>query len=714
MKFYSPYQFIPFKKTDQNNLISYEQIKEGKVNFIRHDRWDDDSCSGRILCKLTTVSPLVIGAEQDKNIKRDNKEGENEPDVYPYCGGQAIPGNSLRGMISNVTEVISNSSMRVLSNQKKHTYSVRKQMEGSLKAIGLLRKNQEKKWYITPLVMVAMILDKNDKKVPQKWRAVFDDLGFSECLATYVGDYKNDPGGIDTKQLNAGRMKTYQHFDNEVKLKRAGTTLLSDIFVNDKLHKNTSGIWQKGSVLLEQKLSGQGETTGVYYVLAGDGRTVGDTIPKNKKHELFIPWPTNLDARKQVSVDDKTVLDLALILHNRKEASQDISPFLPVGYENRFSTDKQEEMEKKLERIVKEGDLLYFDVDTNGKKVTELSYSAIWRRPVGDLYDAINQIDKNLLPWNGDQGRDSLTPAEALFGVVEEKPEKMRNLASRLRFCDAVAEEEVALEELQMLKILASPKPPSPSMYFRTAVGKYISKSDLDLGKENHVPNGRKRYLTHHAQDDDGTRWKTKDDEANTNQKLSCKPIPPGESFWFRIDFENLSKDELDLLRKAITPAPTFFHQLGLGKPLGLGKITVEESGLFLINRKQRYTVVGLKAERYSQWWGDVTELPNKIFLDELKFAQSNTAQAPMATESNYIDEDSLAVIQSLGNPEEHLETGVPICYPFDAHAGQESYGEGEGFKWFVENEKSSSPQHLKSIKPGEVLPTLSSNHRKK
>jgi len=63
MKFYSPYQFIPLPDAArQQTLTSFADIQDGKTPFVRHDRWDSEALSGRILCTLETCSPLVVGA----------------------------------------------------------------------------------------------------------------------------------------------------------------------------------------------------------------------------------------------------------------------------------------------------------------------------------------------------------------------------------------------------------------------------------------------------------------------------------------------------------------------------------------------------------------------------------------------------------------------------------------------------------------------------
>ncbi len=186
------------------------------------------------------------------------------------------------------------------------------------------------------------------------------------------------------------------------------------------------------------------------------------------------------------------------------------------------------------------------------------------------------------------------------------------HLASRVRFSDALPHPDrppVVGPEV-MLKVLASPKGRYPGMYFhpRGGRGTFIPKNRFYGTTARHntgsLPNGRKVYVHHRAEDVHAERWVTVDQRANAEQKLRCKPIRNeryGESdsdLYFHLDFENLSNAELTLLVASLRPSPEFRHRLGLGKPLGLGTVEVAIEGVFLIDRVARYTTDPLDALR--------------------------------------------------------------------------------------------------------------------
>ena len=396
-------------------------------------------------------------------------------------------------------------------------------------------------------------------------------------------------------------------------------------------------------------------------------------------------------------------------------------PFLPKGYIEQ----KDEETYWKPEP----GELVYFDINDQGQ-VSEISYSSIWRKPIDQtIHEAFANIHNNLVPW-GFTDREELTPAECLFGVVEggeKKTEKARrtnqdlppsskNLASRVRFSDARSAEPEKIKPLKpehepekgyQLKILSSPKPPCPAMYFQN--GKHITKATLNLSQ--HKPNGRKYYLPHNEFPQPGRpAWESQNTHDNLSQKVRCHLLDKGQTFYFHIDFDNLSNAELCLLQKALTPGETFRHRLGLGKPLGLGSVTVKVCGLFLLDRAQRYgsqywdTMSRYAWADSTGWQGQESALA-KLYPAEAVALGQNLAKPVIAEDLSYIDEATLNILCALGTPvADHL-----VRYPFE---GSNPNIETEGFKWFVSNDRKREDerQGLMVLTEGQPVQPLHSN----
>lgn len=631
MKFHSPYQFIAIKKCDEDNKTAYsdqQDLQKQSNAFVRHDYWHNEGYSGRIHCTLKTESPLVIGGTQIAGTK--DKPGvvipypyKNEPDVPESLARLKIPANSLRGMVANIAETLSQSSLRVLSSEQYSSYTVRKNVKDPIKKMAVLYKKGEE-FYLYPLSEVSAISAYGDSKN-------INDAQFIKAAKTFQN--KNSVQFVYATRSNNGTVTDLSYELDTKKIK------------------------------------------GVLYIR-------GEYIDTKKK-ESFIEWDGKIDETKGIKVTEQ--VKAQEITLRQYEDKDDPDNALPQGYKR--------DWKKEGHAIVQAGDLLYFNVENN--TVTELSYSQIWRKAINsNLYKALLRItnDQDVLPWNSQ--RNKLTPAETLFGVVEDEPDKdkpARNLASRIQFTEAVTTKPqgVKLQPEVILKILDSPKPPSPSMYFYAAKGKPIYKRELDLKKHN--PNGRKHYLPQPEANDEIT-WKSKfnknnppkskEGKTNWSQYLKCKPIPQETEFSFDIHFENLSKVELGLLQIALQPTNNddFIHRLGLGKPLGLGQIKLKIDKTYRVKRTERYSLKGLQQ------------------ASELEF--NNEA------DDSLIDPQTWEDLKTLYNPANII---YPVCYPFNGKKGQSPYGEKEGFSWFEENEKASykAKQQLKRVTANSEIPVL-------
>lgn len=661
-QFHNPYQFIPVDTRKAKGKTAYPDAKALSAStnhYVRHDYWNQESVSGRIICTLEAISPVVVGMEQ---IQGDKKAGTTGT-VTPYCdrdGNPAIPGNSLRGMIGSIAETISQSSLRVLVPAARGEYSVRKPAQAdnlgkefaALKQIGVLCKT-EQGYQVYPLA----------------------HEGFA------VGDYLDDKKYTKCCESKQKRNPNIECPSADRKRKKGEVGLISGNGVKCYQH------------LRHKKLEQYGDhEQGVYYIR-------GQFDPLCKRSERYIPWDGEIEQDKLLTIKPGVIETLETILRTvaateKDQAKQEAmrKTMLPVGYaghkERVWVVDPRK---PALQPLVLDGDLLYYR--TEGAEVVELSYSSIWRKAIdGDLHSAFRErAGADSLPWNND--RDSLTPVEALFGVVEDEPNEKqrggaRNLASRVHFTDALAIRQVDLMASVVLKILNSPKPPSPALYF-SGNGRYVAKTELDLNQ--HTPNGRKQYLPHprsigdNPHNDWETRQKAGDEEYRPHMHLSCEPIPTGATFEFSIHFENLSWPELGLLLTALQPDQangTFVHRLGLGKPLGLGHVRLA-SQVEMIGRANRYSLQGLRQNRYQEWTGKV--------------------------DLGLVDDTALAQLCLLGNPANIKHS---VCYPFDSRSGQLAYGESRSFKWFGENDrtaKGARHQAMPTPKTAKPLPILES-----
>lgn len=132
--FFNPYHFIPLEAPRDETLVEATKVIErGTLHDRFHGAREGSSpprYSGRIVCRLTTCGPVVVGALQS----RLNNDESLETVVYPFelpdpetvgsaaTSRPAVPGSTLRGLVASIVEAASCSTLRILGEQ---SYSVR-------------------------------------------------------------------------------------------------------------------------------------------------------------------------------------------------------------------------------------------------------------------------------------------------------------------------------------------------------------------------------------------------------------------------------------------------------------------------------------------------------------------------------------------------------------------------------------------------------------
>lgn len=339
-----------------------------------------------------------------------------------------------------------------------------------------------------------------------------------------------------------------------------------------------------------------------------------------------------------------------------------------------------------------EGHVVYFNLNTKDE-VNEIAYSQIWRKLIKSDDNEVMRTkdflpDNQSAPLNPD--RQLISPTEYMFGFVEEDVNdkaKSRNFKSKVVFSFANSTDDVQLLDQVILKILASPKPPAPSMYFDKDEGQsqFISKTALAKAPKDFKLKGKKYYLhakrcdnkvvsfNSHGYHNNGEAlppWQSHltGKEVSKTQQVSIKPIDINQTFDFKVDFENLTQAELASLCASINPDDNYEHKIGMGKPIGLGSVKMSITKIELINKQQKYCYAGDSAQ--TPFKTTVEEKDVKKLIDQHMHALKSEEPAVYNA------------IKIVGNPNKvkHL-----VHYPQlkDRHL------EKELFKYFGKNEKS-------------------------
>ncbi|WP_166423551.1 RAMP superfamily CRISPR-associated protein [Paraglaciecola sp. 20A4] len=693
---YNPYYFVPFAAQNQANHIAANK-QALKDNQISHDAYYN--MCGDITLTLTTVTDAIVGNQQinianagpllPEALVHDNKDARFQ---LPYLrdGMPAIAGNSLRGMISSITEVISASPPRVLDDEE---YVVREKSPSLNYAMGVLLKGtrangtgkeeregeeapegaekskeeDDNDIWLHPLGMPFVNWDQKtpDNKLepenyvlPQAWQDIFTSengtpLQLSEIMAIRL------PGPTSRNSITCSRINTVSSHtpitceQGECKPIDSHTRhALSDFKVNSAIPKNHAVLHT-----CEKKT---GKTDLIKRILCKGNSN--DSAQKTK----YLVRRTDKSQYAFLG-DDKGRFNAKRI---RLDNAKVLQPYL-----QKFKNAQEGKYNKKGQLAkLPIGEIVLFCLDDDNQIV--LKKSAMWREKL--QYSTHQLLAPNELPYS--PTRLTLSPAEQLFGAIcDSKTDKshLSAFASRLRFYDAIATAPHPRYGLEYKKmpLQGSPMPPCPAMYFSYSND---SGSNEQFNQNAPRPNGAKRYLRqpepqlHLTNIDAGIPHGSmvKDNSQDKNQ-LRVSPLPSGTELKAKISFNNLSKDELGLLLNALTPrnAP-YVHQVGLGKNLGLGQINLSISGVSLINRPQRYSATGLQSPRAST-------------LNEQEFAQ-------LINCDKLINDTSMTQLYALN--QDYSTEGGKIEYPT---RDQQIY------KWFAKNNQ----QRLSTDQDGNPKP---------
>lgn len=694
--FHNPYHFIPLgKEMDDPESISRQDFEAGRLGALAHDRFQtgEGFYSGRLVYRVTTEAPTVIGG----------KRGPGEPAVvepFELLGRPALPGATLRGLVSGIAEAATGSAMRVLENR---SLSYRAGMKECLPAIGRLVEDGAGKRWLEPLAMGPLPCDSAGRIRRQdadRWRCCFPQ----PLLRVYVNGYRGlGKEGVELVRHSfldrvAPDSASSDHPDQlwyyplgklpawksdggidlpkpHIKATTRGYQLVAQDYDAEGLPRDfrAEPISQQQFDALDPALKSF-YVSGRLRVLAIQGHE--SEIPAQRKHEIFLPLPP-----ATISWPRLEVAEAIEVFHRLADERTEAEAHLPFGLKGKHR--EKEKDEKRLLRL-KAGDLVFFQVDPNRpSQVSEVAVSSIWRKSAGSVFD---YVDEELRPFH--PKRKKVSAAERLFGFVEQgldqpgKPGALA-IASRVRFSfgrlqEGSQEPWYFGKEPVPLAILGSPKPPAPALYFKQRNGgdTFIAKSALV--PKYHTVQGRKVYLHQPS----GERWRFRGLPGD-RPRLRClaKPLRRGLTFLAHLDFDNLSERELALLLYALRPTPAYRHLLGMGKPLGLGRVEISPSGLFLVDRRRRYAEETdlLAAPRY--------HLRSWAPGYPAEAAAGNTAAGPeiaglVGRFRAAMDPEIRWAIELVGDPQ---SVSAEVIYP---RTDQQRLEDEEGFEWFMANEK--------------------------
>ncbi|MGB0384012.1 MAG: TIGR03986 family type III CRISPR-associated RAMP protein [Ardenticatenaceae bacterium] len=590
----APYNFVPLP--EKVVILQPEELPDQGV-------YHPDHHTGHIDCVLITESPLYVRCpftpeefdkqqqqEQDGKKRDFRDQIKNKSDFFYTDPDKTprIPGSSLRGMLRTLVEIVSYSKIEYVTHQQLVYRSVgdttshgKKYRNRLMRDDGLGYERRKQYYKYTPLMQAGYIKEKNGDWYIQPAQEI-GGTTFARLRIDHI------PKGLPLVDGCKNAFDIYiQPGPYDYQKVRGG-------FIRVKYSK----VW---------RVSGKAGRDLIKGTLAYSGPMV------SKRTEAVVFGP-NEDADLIPISDD-------LVRAYREQVSKE-----------------QEDILGDSNGVLREGQPIFYLMEEDKKRKKQLvffGHTMMMRLPY-------HKSPLDFIPEMLRRPTD-LDMAEAIFGYTKETGEgKARAYAGRVFIGDAVLganQGDVWLkpEEPIIPRILAGAKPttfqhylvqktPDPKQVGRTRDGRpKFAKELADYASDGTVLRGHKLYwhkgqvtLDNIAETIEKLREISKKGKPDT-QHTHFRPVKNGVLFRFRIQFENLSSEELGALLWVLSlPGKSkqkYRHFIGMGKPLGMGAIRVQPT-LYLSDRQARYS--SLFDEKSDDGWNMATEAANEEQMQDL------------------------------------------------------------------------------------------------
>lgn len=695
---------LEFKDTDK----LYQSIKERSC-FIKGVLTEMliDSKGTKKFCIITS-NPKSYASKAHK-ILRFCKDPYSQP---------MIPSTTMKGMIRNLVEMLSNSCMAFFDD-KSIFYRLNPKDKNNLKEIGTTSQST---YIVTEKTDTeAKLLPLDAAKINTAF-VIENEIGSGNAYAVIVYDTSAVGGtGTPTYIKRIGRKdameKCGEKYGTYLTGKRKNQTCKTEEIIASML----PGISSKDDFHVELSITVSGTTLSYYeprildknikdiYALVYE-KTINSSFKKyyvkavnsnqtilgafKKSNTIYKNCeivPAGIKRSGEIETKTQDVLFF-------KYRQADLQKYIAGNARNTISIDKkvvdsyEDVLKERKERLLSQdeptklrtGDLVYYN---QGGKY--LSYTQIPRKKYSH---SIGDLVKRKRKSCNDLGK--LCPMCNMFGSTDiRENNKSSTISGKISFgTGRMLGKEYTLDagsdaqQGKPLKILSSPKPSCTQFYLTNG----------DYNSTDSKIRGRKMYYHHHKGQlkYEMVKGDYKGDIIRNNQNVSVELIS-NFTFTFKIDFVNLSKYELGLLLFAIDlkneNGQKMYHKIGMGKPLGLGTVEIEidHAKSFLINRQTRYT--GL----FSNGQEALDNVKIKDIVNCYKEKQSQIYQGNKTSPSDFY---RIPYISDLFHILEVNTT--PNGYPEVKYPRKCEGGEPRGFKWFedeLRSQKLPTPEAVKN-----------------
>lgn len=526
----APYNFVPLGRTvvpAEDEVTSLLSTQE-TIHGGLLGAFHPGFHSGYIEADLSPISPLFIGKSKDS--------GES----FSIGGEPIIPGSSLRGMTRTLVQILSWSRFKLFDASRILYYR------------GLADRSPLSKEY------VRRMSDDSQTVAAAKYRFKAGYL-IRQGSKYYIVPAKQDSHGMTFTRISLAPYKSTNpaDFDSKVlwpaPLKPFGTYHIADVCAEFKD--------KRADIVNQLRKCEEDGFAGGWVATAGD--MVNRSHPEKSKHHFWVIAPPSEDRSAWIEIPRKDI-----VAHLNDETRGD-------------QKNREQALVDPLRRVASRPNLPCFYISrpvAGGGSRVSFGHTGYFRLAydltIGEHVPSIQATSK------------TLDLDEAIFGRVGEGKEVgdiSSSFASRVYFEDARAVGKVTYAGSPDLPaVLSSPKPTSFQLYLEQT--RSDVRSLLTYNSKDASLRGYKLYWHRDASD-----WRATGSERRT--QLRSAPIRPivGGTFRVRVRFVNLTSVELGALLTAMQLPDGCGHRLGMGKPLGLGSVSLSNFALHLVDRPKRY-----------------------------------------------------------------------------------------------------------------------------
>lgn len=487
---------------------------------IQHDIPFSDGVSGTIKLKITAESPIFV---RNGHTEKDREEKNENYQSFSNVEGQYfIPGTSIKGAIRNVLEILSFGKMQI---NEKAKFAQREWDNGHLYPLKRKQNEFHCGWIKRGKKGDDFIIEDCGKPYRIAHTRIDEWMGNNLFRKNFS---KND--GIDLNKNHDVDGKTFDPKTARYKYHLVGSRNLSNI--NFEIDNEFSNEYKDNRVKVSKSEFSEIQGT---IVLTGQ--------PDKWQ------WPRPRTLTKGAGKFYEFVFQ-DQNLGEYQVSKQEFDHF-------KFIYSESEEWPRIYELIETEkGAPVFFRVEN--KKIKDFGLAFLYKLPYDKSpHDTLSDNHKE---------EKKLDLAECIFGTTN----KNFSLKGRVTFSNAKCIESQIHNEL--IFTMGSPKASYYPIYIEQKNGINGKTSNYSTYNDSKIK-GWKRYQI---------RESIFGNKQDYNEKLDSKLIPldKGATFECKVSFHNLRPIEFAALYSAITFHKTegCYHQIGQGKPFGLGKIKVEIS----------------------------------------------------------------------------------------------------------------------------------------